>query len=159
MTYNDIFYHLECGNGEYEDIDNQCLGFKEIIGHQGPLIPQDKLYKGSRYNVLIDWDYGEDTYEPLHIISADDPVSCALSAKKNGLINMPGWKWFKRFVDNEKMIETIINRAKMLTYELNTKFKYGFMEPNSHQEAVMLDKQNNNTLWHDVIGNKIITGL
>ena len=41
--------------------------FKSITGHQGPLSRSDKNYKGCRYNVLVNWESGESTYEPLNI--------------------------------------------------------------------------------------------
>jgi Reverse transcriptase (RNA-dependent DNA polymerase) len=148
-TYNDILEYLSKDDEHKEDVENQYLQFKDIIGHQGPLTPQDSNYKGSKYNVLVDWSDGEVTYEPLHIIAADDPISCATYAKKNGLINMPGWKRFRRFVEHETMIETIVNKVKLQTYKPTIKFKYGFIVPNTHHEAVMLDKENNNTAWQE----------
>ena len=39
--------------------------FRVITGHQGPLSPQDENYKGSKYNVMVEWDTGEITEEPL----------------------------------------------------------------------------------------------
>ena len=69
--------------------------FKEIIGHQGPLVQNHKDYKGSMYNLTILWENGETSIEPLSLIAADDPVSCAIYARKNNLINLPGWKGLK----------------------------------------------------------------
>jgi hypothetical protein len=63
------------------------MGDKDIIGHQGPLNAHDPTYKGSRYNVQIDCDI---TYEPLDIIASYDPVTCAIYAKQNNLLNFPG---------------------------------------------------------------------
>jgi len=34
---------------------------------------------------MIEWENGEITSEPLTIIAADDPVTCAIYAKENGL--------------------------------------------------------------------------
>ena len=47
-------------------------------------------YKGSSYNVKIEWENGEVTYEPLDMITKDDPVTCAIYARKNNLLNKPG---------------------------------------------------------------------
>jgi hypothetical protein len=47
------------------------------VGHQGPLLWHDKDYNGSRFNVLVEWENGEITTEPLLVIAADDPVACA----------------------------------------------------------------------------------
>jgi hypothetical protein len=39
--------------------------FQHIMGHQGPLLRHDKDYNGSRFNVLVEWENGEITTEPL----------------------------------------------------------------------------------------------
>jgi hypothetical protein len=64
--------------------------FKFIVRHQGPLICTDPNYKGSKYNVLMEWENGEITEEPLAIIAADDPVTCAIYAKGKGLLDKEG---------------------------------------------------------------------
>jgi len=47
--------------------------FKSICTHQGPLTVNSLYYsKGSRFNVLVDWETGEQAYEPLSLIAADD---------------------------------------------------------------------------------------
>jgi hypothetical protein len=63
---------------------------QRISAHEGPLAEADKSYNGSAYNVLVEWETGECTYEPLHIVAADDPVTCAIYAKENGLLDLPG---------------------------------------------------------------------
>ena len=63
-----------------------------ITGHQGPLLPQDENYKGSKYNVMVEWETGEISEEPLSLIAADDPVTCAEYAKKHDLLHLDGWK-------------------------------------------------------------------
>jgi hypothetical protein len=39
-----------------------------------------------------EWENGEVSYEPLHMIAADDPVMCAIYAKDHGLLDTDGWK-------------------------------------------------------------------
>lgn len=63
---------------------------------QSPLSPSDPAYKGSRYNVLINWETGESSFEPLSTIAADDPVTCVIYAKESGLLEEDGWKQFKK---------------------------------------------------------------
>ena len=46
--------------------------------------------KGSKYNVQVEWETGEITFEPLSIIAADDPVTCAAYAKENDLLALEG---------------------------------------------------------------------
>ena len=71
--------------------------FRAITAHQGPLPPTDPDYKGSRYNVYIEWETGEVTIEPLSIFAQDAPLDCAMYAEKHGLTDEPGWKHLRRF--------------------------------------------------------------
>ena len=66
-------------------MDQELYRFRAIIGHQGPLLASDPDGKGSKYNVQVEWETGEITFEPLSIIAADDPVTCAAYAKENDL--------------------------------------------------------------------------
>ena len=68
---------------------------KSFIGsepslHQGPLLASDPDWTGSIYNVQVEWETGEITFEPLSIIAADDPVTCAAYAKENDLLVLEG---------------------------------------------------------------------
>jgi hypothetical protein len=58
--------------------------FRHIISHNGPFQANHPEYKGSRYNLMIDWENGGITTEPLAIRAADDPVTCAIYAREHG---------------------------------------------------------------------------
>jgi hypothetical protein len=47
--------------------------FQRIISHE---------VQGSQITLLIEWENGEITREPLRIIAADDPVTCAIHARE-----------------------------------------------------------------------------
>ena len=81
-----------------------------MTGHQGPLLKGDENYKGSRFNVLLNWDSGESTYEPLDLIGKDDSITCAQYGKKHNLLNIPGWIRFRRIIAREKNYSRIINK-------------------------------------------------
>ena len=75
MSYNDILAHIQ------QDEDSDIVWkFRHITSHEGPLRHNHPSYKGSSYNVLVEWENGEITSEPLGIIAADDPVTCAIYA-------------------------------------------------------------------------------
>ena len=76
-------------------MDQELYKFRAIIGHQGPLLASDPDWKGSKYNVQVEWETGEITFEPLSIIAADDPVTCAAYAKENDLLTLEGWHRFR----------------------------------------------------------------
>ena len=75
--------HLEAAANDVNEISDDLLKFRALIGHQGPHKPTDPNWKGCMYNVLADSETGEKTYEPLSVLAADDPVTCALYAKEN----------------------------------------------------------------------------
>ena len=82
MSYNQLMDYIQKGTDAEEDPDS-LFKFRDIIAHQGPLESTDPDHKGSRYNVMVEWESGEITYEPLALISKDDPITCAVYAKKH----------------------------------------------------------------------------
>ena len=52
------------------------MGNEKIVPHQGPLSKEHPSYKGSKYNVRVEWENGEITEEPLSVIAVDAPVAC-----------------------------------------------------------------------------------
>jgi hypothetical protein len=63
--------------------------FRQIVSHEGPT-------QGSQYDLMIECENGEITKEPLKVIATNDPVTCAIYARENGLLDKPGWKHLKR---------------------------------------------------------------
>ena len=51
--------------------------FKRIISHQ-KVARNHPDYNGSQINVMVEWENGEVTSEPLKIIAESDPVTCAV---------------------------------------------------------------------------------
>jgi hypothetical protein len=48
-----------------------------------------------KYNVLVGLENGEIMSKPLSILAIDDPVTCAIYARENDLLELDGWKHFK----------------------------------------------------------------
>ena len=86
ISYNQLLEHLE--NAQVHDMGmvQELYRFRAIIGHQGPLLGSAPDWKGSKYNVQVEWETGEITFEPLSIIATDDSVTCAAYAKENDLL-------------------------------------------------------------------------
>ena len=81
ISYKQLLEHLE--NAQDHDMDQELYRFRVIIGHQGSLLASDPDWKGSKYNVQVEWETGEIAFELPSIIAADDPVTCAAYAKEN----------------------------------------------------------------------------
>ena len=148
FSYNEILDFLE-----QQEEDTIEWKFKRITAHEGPLQPNHPNYNGSTYNVMIEWENGEITSEPLSIIGADDPVTCAIYARENKLLDKPGWKRFSRLAKREKKLLRLQNQAKLRSYRTSPRYKFGYELPrnNDYDHAIELDKRNGNTLWRDAI--------
>ena len=133
IGYNDLLTHLEEG---MTDTAEQFWNFKEIVAHEGPLKEGHPSYKGSAYNVLIIWEDGSRTFEPLSIIAADNPMVCALYAKKVGLLDTPGWKRFKSIAKDEKKLTRMLNQAKLKSFRREPTYQFGHKIPRSTPEAI-----------------------
>ena len=85
MSYNQLMDYIQKGT----DPDS-LFRFRDIVAHQGPL--------------EVEWESGEVTYEPLTLISKDDPITCAVYAKKHDLLDTTGWKHPKRYAKTSKRL-------------------------------------------------------
>ena len=82
VTYNQLLDHLEQADEQDNSLDQELYKFRAIIGHKGSLKATDSNWKGSKWNVQIEWETGEIAFEPLSVIAADDPITCALMQKR-----------------------------------------------------------------------------
>ena len=91
LTYQEIMDYIN------EDEKNPVYWkFKRITAHEGPLDRNSPSYQGSKYNVMVEWEDGEVTSEPLSIMAVDATTTCAIYAKQNNLLHLEGWKQFRR---------------------------------------------------------------
>ena len=65
ISYNQVLNYLEKENQEDESLNK----FRFITDHHGPLKKNDPNYNGSLYNVMVEWETGEITEEPLSVIA------------------------------------------------------------------------------------------
>jgi hypothetical protein len=145
LTYQQIMDYLDD-----DQKSERVWKFKRIIAHEGPLTKKkDKTYDGSTYNVMIEWENGEVTTEPLSTIAQDDPVTCALYAQEKGLLELPGWKRFKTIARRQKKLFRMANQAKLRSFRTAPKYMYGIEIPRDYQHALELDARNGNTLWQE----------
>ena len=151
VDYNDILNYVNAQLEDELDPDQVVWKFKGIVAHEGPLTKEHPSYRGSSYNVMVAWEDGSQTFEPLHIIAADDPVTCALYAKEQGLLDTPGWKRFKGIAKRDKKMIRMINQSKLRSYRRDPIYQYGYRVPRTPEEAIAIDKANNNTQWQDAM--------
>ena len=114
-------------------MDQELYRFRAIIGHQGPLFASDPDWKGSKYNVQVEWETGEITFEPLSIIAAEDPVTCAAYAKENDLLALEGWRRFRSLAKQDKVLQEQLSKVRSS--------KSGDLKP------ICLDISSPETIW------------
>jgi hypothetical protein len=81
---------------------------------------------------MIEWEGGEITAERLSMIAKDDPVTCALYAKEQNLLDCEGWKRFKSLTRRQKKFIRIAKQAYLRSFRSAPKYKYGYEIPMQH---------------------------
>jgi ADP-heptose:LPS heptosyltransferase len=99
--------------------------------------------------VLVEWENGEITTEPLSVIAANNPVTCAVYAREHDLLDIKGWKHFRNLAKREKHFLCLVKQTMMKSYCQSLKYKFGYRIPKDYEEALKLDELNQNTKWED----------
>ena len=150
MSYNQLMDYIQKGTEAEEDPDS-LFKFRDIVAHQGPLESTDPDHKGSKYNVMVEWESGEVTYEPLTLISKDDPITCAVYAKKHDLLDTTGWTHLKRYAKTSKRLIRAVKQSRIRQVRASARYQHGFQVPKDYNDAIRLDKENSNTHWQDAM--------
>jgi hypothetical protein len=119
--------------------------FKDVIGHQGPLRKSHKDYKGSLYNVLLLWDDGSETYEPLTMVIKDDPITLAAYTRKHSFLNEPGWKRLKtlsrRLVHDKQGVFHLHYNVMANKQAKGPVYQFGIQVPRNIKDTYKLHKK------------------
>jgi hypothetical protein len=86
----------------------------------------NKDYKGSLYNIVVEWETGATTYERLDLIAEDDPVSCAEYGSKNQLLEG----------QSKYNIKCMVKKAKLTSYRRDPFWKFVVLVSCTHAQAV-----------------------
>ena len=143
ISYNQLMEYLE-DKPDTSPLEDGLNRFKCIKDHKGPYTSSDPEYSGSSYNLLIEREPGEQTWEPLSNIIASDPYTCAVYAKEHNLLNTPGWMLLKRHV-----------RTARRLIRASRKYKHGWEVPRDYAHALQLDIHNGNNKWKEAIDLEI----
>ena len=127
VDYNEIINQL---NAREEDGDG-LWSFKSILDHR-PL-------KGKRnqWEVLVDWDHCNSSWEPLAHMRAADQITLANYANEKNITNLQGWKWAKGKDRNPKKFIRMAKILKSQVKDLKARYKFGVLVPRSVKECLM----------------------
>ena len=126
--YHDLLDKINSQQGLNDD-GNQVWKFISFDGHVGPLTSKDQGYAGSSYNILVKWEDGSTTYEPLLILAKDAPDMCAQYAEQHNLLDTDGWKQLKRHARNLNVLERTINQTKQAHNRWAPTYMFGYEIP------------------------------
>ena len=96
---------------------------------------------------MVEWETGEITEQSLSLIAADDPVTCAIYAKKHDLLQLDGWKRLKHIAKNQKQLTRAINQSNIRQVRRSAVYQFGFLIPKDYKQALQLDEQNGNSKY------------
>ena len=128
--------------------------FKDILNHKNGMKPGDKDYKGCGVNLLIKWEDGSQSWEPLsNYLKPQNIPYTAAYARKHKLVGQPGWKSraLRRLCEKVKMFDRQIKKAKLHSLRTKPRYKFGVLVPRNYEQALELDEQNGDTKWKDAI--------
>jgi hypothetical protein len=150
FSYDELINYIENDKQQHQDKDSTGFwNFKHIVGHEGPFRTSNPEYKGSRYNVLVEWENGEIMSDSLNIFGKDDPVTCAVYAHERRLLEEEGWKQFKGITKHEKKMLRMVNQSHIKATHNAPRYKFGYRIPCNYDEAMQFDLKNGNTLWRE----------
>ncbi len=122
--------------------DEKLWFFKEIRHHR---------FKDGKWEVRVLWEDGSETWEPLSVIFADDPITVSRYAWNEDLLDTPGWKRCRPYAKSVKQMNRLFIQSKLRSQRTATRIKFGVRVPRTYQQAMELDRQNGNKLWATAI--------
>jgi len=150
----------------YSQVDpegNRFLLLKEIVDHEkGPeaLSLEDALvinqsgsrnkqrkYTSKGWSFKCPWADGSTSWELLRNLKDSNPLEVAEYVETQGLSHEPAFVWW---------VKDTLHRKKRTIQKVKTRYwqrthKFGIRLPKSVAEALKLDEENGNNLWHDAI--------
>jgi hypothetical protein len=135
MSYTELCDRIDAmmrTDEEKEENGEAFYFFQDIVAHEGPMTARSTNWKGSTWNVQVRWDDGSEMWEPLNLMIAQDPVTCASYAKRNNLVELPGWTSLRKYVRRVKVLDRQIKQACMKAQRRAPIYKFGVRVPRDH---------------------------
>jgi len=143
MTYDAV---IEGINRQHEreatqSSEERVWIYKTVLDH--------RKTKNGKFEVKVQWEDDQVSWEPLSTLATDDPVFMAQYALDNDLLSTPGWKRFRRYGKSKKKMNRLVRQSKLKSKREGPIIKFGVKVPRNYSEAVEFDCKNGNTLWQD----------
>jgi len=172
-------YEIRLGNGKVEEYTANLIAENmitqvgpdgvrhnvnfEIVGHkkdETAVTKDDAFYYDKHgkklrrqttkgWTFMVEWKHGGCTWVPLRVLKATNPVELAEYSIAHDVHDEPAFIWWVRDALNER--DRIVSKVKSQSKYWSTTHKNGFRLPHSVEEAIKIDKLDNNADWRDAI--------
>ncbi len=144
---NLLEYHRHLDNAQEQDYDDLMWTPLSVLDHSPRSLRPDDLH----IKIKVLWTNGEIAWVRLPALRLQDPYLLIKYAIKRRLLGLgyPEWAWIRAYANNDDTLS-------QLTIAFNARrgeptYKFGIEVPTNVAQAMTLDQQNNDTLWHDAI--------
>ncbi|MEL6803635.1 MAG: reverse transcriptase domain-containing protein, partial [Bacteroidota bacterium] len=116
-----------------------------------------KRHSKHKWQVLVLWDTGEETWEPLGPMRESDPVTVARYALEKQLTGLNGWRWAKDYAPDGRVVKLLCRAIKTAQKAARRApiYKFGHRVPRTTRQAYQFDNDNNTDLWTKAIEDEM----
>ena len=140
-----VDYQAICDFIEDETMNpDGSYNMEKIIGHR------TTGRKNKIVQLLVEWKSGECTYEPISKIYQGDRFMVAEYARDHGLLeewDAPRRKLIKAASQLDTLVRFSSNVMRIRCNRAQTTYQYGHVVPSNHNDAMRLDRINDNDRW------------
>ena len=104
------------------------------------------------WDMLVRWEDGSQSWIPLKDVKESNPLETADYAISRGIDKEPAFIWWVSHVNRIK--SRMVNRLRA-SKQSKHRIKFGIKVPNTIEEALALDRENANDLWHKAINKEL----
>ena len=158
VAYNVLAEHLF---SQVDEEGKQHQIFKEIVSHRKKKTAIDKadqyrIGKDKRktkkkttagWDLEVEWRDGSTSWLPLKELKETNAIEVAEYAITNRINEEPAFDWWAKDVIKKKKRLIKLSRSK----HVRKGYKFGIQILRTVEEALVIDKDNKNTLWYDAI--------
>lgn len=76
-------------------------------------------------------------------------MTCEIYAENNKLLDVDGWKQFKRLSLKKKKMIRMVNQTKLQSYRSQPTYKFGVHVPRNHCDDMGIDKRDGFSIWSE----------
>ena len=106
------------------------------------------------WQICCEWKDGSTSWEKLSDLKESHPVQTAEYAVAQGIDHEPAFNWWVRHVLKKRDRIISLVKRRSARYHKRT-HKWGIEVPKTVEEAIAIDKKNDNTFWTDAIAKEM----